>query len=83
MAREFRWLSAMHRVFHSRRDPTCCATTSASSDRCFTRWNAGQSGGSRGGATAARRQPTARRAISEAMIDTLAQLHAVDVVAEG
>jgi aminoglycoside phosphotransferase (APT) family kinase protein len=41
MAREFRWLSAMHRVFPLAPQATCSAKTSRSSGRCSMRWSAG------------------------------------------
>lgn len=84
MAREYRWLAAMHRVFPLAPRPyVLCEDT----DVIGTVFYAMER---RRGVVVRTEEPpgladnaAARRALSESMIDTLADLHAVDVVAEG
>lgn len=84
MAREFRWLSAMHRVFPLAPRPyVLCEDTSVIGVVFYAMER-------RNGVVvrseeppALANNPAARRAVSEAMIDTLADLHAVDVSGEG
>jgi|SRR6185503_2711825 aminoglycoside phosphotransferase (APT) family kinase protein len=83
MAREFRWLSAMHRVFPLAPRPyLLCEDVSvvgsifyAMERRCGLVVRAEE--------PAAVANPAARRRISEALIDTLADLHAIDVAERG
>jgi len=83
MAREFRWLSAMHRVFPLAPRPyLLCEDVSvvgsifyAMERRCGLVVRAEE--------PAAVANPAARRRISEALIDTLADLHAIDVAEQG
>jgi aminoglycoside phosphotransferase (APT) family kinase protein len=84
MAREFRWLSAMNRVFPLAprpyllcEDPNVIGAVFYAMER-------------RTGIVVRAAEPpelaerpAARRAVSEALVDTLADLHAVDVVAQG
>jgi aminoglycoside phosphotransferase (APT) family kinase protein len=84
MAREFRWLSAMHRVFPLAPRPyTLCEDPGVIGAVFYTMER-------RTGIVVRSEEPNgladnpaARRAVSEAMIDTLARLHGVDVVAQG
>jgi len=84
MAREFRWLSAMHRVFPLAPRPYLLCDDASVVGAVFYAMER------RTGLVVRAAEPPqlagnphARRAISEAMIDTLAELHSVDVVAEG
>src|SRR5215471_17376201 len=80
MAREYRWLSAMHRVFPLAPRPYLLCEDTAIVGSVFYAMER-----RRGIVVRAVEppqladNPAARRAISEAMIDTLADLHAVDV----
>ena len=84
MAREFRWLSAMHRVFPLAPKPyLLCEDTSVIGTVFYAMER-------RTGLVVRTEEPpglldnpAARRRVSEAMIDTLADLHAVDVVGQG
>lgn len=84
MAREFRWLSAMHRVFPLAPRPYLLCDDLTVVGAVFYAMER-----RRGLVVRASEPPqlannrVARRAISEAMIDTLARLHAVDVVGQG
>ncbi|HEV3060862.1 MAG TPA: phosphotransferase family protein [Vicinamibacterales bacterium] len=82
MAREFRWLSEMHRVFPLAPRPyLLCEDTTVIGAVFYAMERR------RGLVVRAAEppmladQPSARRAVSTAMIDTLADLHAVDVAA--
>src|SRR5256885_17242671 len=83
MAREFRWLSAMHKVFPLAPRPyTLCEDPSVIGAVFYAMER-------RNGIVVRSDEPppladnlAARRAVSEAMIDTLADLHAVDVAAQ-
>jgi len=84
MAREFRWLSAMHRVFPLAPKPyLLCDDTSIVGSVFYAMERR------RGVVVRAEEppeladRPEARRAISGALVDTLAQLHAVDIEANG
>jgi aminoglycoside phosphotransferase (APT) family kinase protein len=83
VAREFRWLSAMHRVFPLAPRPyVLCEDTSVVGSVFYAMER-------RHGVVIRAEEPpqaanaAARRRISEALIDTLADLHAVDVEANG
>jgi aminoglycoside phosphotransferase (APT) family kinase protein len=84
MAREFKWLSAMHRVFSLAPRPyLLCEDTSVIGTVFYAMER-------RSGVVvraeeppALADRPAARRAVSEAMIDTLADLHAVDIARHG
>jgi aminoglycoside phosphotransferase (APT) family kinase protein len=84
MAREFRWLSAMHGVFPLAPRPYfLCEDTSVIGAVFYAMER-------RTGLVVRAEEPpaladnlAARRLVSEAMVDTLADLHAVDVVAGG
>jgi aminoglycoside phosphotransferase (APT) family kinase protein len=84
MAREFRWLSAMHRVFPLAPRPYLLCDDVSVVGAVFYAMER------RTGIVVRAEEPplladnlAARRALSEAMIDTLADLHAVDVAANG
>lgn len=84
MAREFRWLSAMHRVFPLAPRPYLLCDDVSIVGSVFYAMER------RSGLVVRASEPpqladkpAARRAISTAMIDTLASLHCIDVVAEG
>ena len=84
MAREFRWLSAMHRVFPLAPRPyALCEDTSIIGSVFYAMER-------RRGLViraeeppAVLNNPMARRAVSAAAVDTLADLHAIDVAANG
>jgi aminoglycoside phosphotransferase (APT) family kinase protein len=83
MAREFRWLSAMHRVFPLAPRPYLLCEDTAVIGSVFYAMER-----RRGLVVRAEEPPElasagARRRVSEAMIDTLADLHAIDVAANG
>jgi aminoglycoside phosphotransferase (APT) family kinase protein len=84
MSREFRWLAAMHRVFPLAPRPYLLCEDPAVIGAVFYAMER------RKGIVVRAEEPpqlsenlAARRALSEAMIDTLADLHAVDVAANG
>src|SRR6266508_78019 len=84
MAREFRWLSAMHRVFPLAPRPyLLCEDTTVIGSVFYAMERR------RGLVVRAEEppelagKPDARRAVSAALIDTLADLHAIDVAANG
>src|SRR5262245_9513106 len=84
MAREFRWLSAMHRVFPLAPRPyALCEDTSIIGTVFYAMER-------RQGVVIRAEEPpevanneVARRAVSAAIVDTLADLHNIDVVANG
>ena len=83
MAREFRWLAAMHRVFPLAPRPYLLCDDPAVIGSVFYAMER-----RRGVVVRAEEPPilahaAARRRVSEAMIDTLADLHAVDVASNG
>ena len=77
MAREYRWLAALTRCSRSRRGRTCSARTRRSSAPSSTSWSAAAAS-----SCAARSRWRSRitrtrgAAVSEALVDTLADLHA-------
>jgi aminoglycoside phosphotransferase (APT) family kinase protein len=83
MAREFRWLSAMHRVFPLAPRPYLLCDDLGVIGSVFYAMER------RRGLVVRTEEPVllantaARRRVSEALIDTLADLHAVDVQAQG
>ncbi len=84
MAREFRWLSAMHPAFHLAPRPyLLCEDTSIIGSVFYAMERR------RGLVVRAEEPPgiadneSARRAISGVMVDTLAELHSIDVAANG
>lgn len=84
MAREFRWLSAMHRVFPLAPRPyALCEDTSVIGSVFYAMER-------RRGLVVRAEEPAelahnqlARRSVSAALVDTLADLHAIDVAANG
>src|SRR3954468_20133171 len=83
MAREFRWLSAMHRVFPLAPRPYLLCDDLSIIGSVFYAMERRRGLVVRAEEPAALAQPHARRRLSEAMIDTLADLHAIDVQAHG
>src|SRR4051812_11079302 len=83
MAREFRWLSAMHRVFPLAPRPYLLCDDLSVIGSVFYAMERRRGLVVRWEEPAALAQPHARRRLSEAMIDTLADLHAIDVQAHG
>jgi len=84
MAREYRWLSAMHRLFPLAPRPYLLCDDPDVVGAVFYAMERRKGLVVRASEPAQLAgNPGARRAISEAMIDTLAALHAVDVVAGG
>jgi aminoglycoside phosphotransferase (APT) family kinase protein len=84
MAREFRWLSAMHRVFPLAPRPyLLCEDTSVIGAVFYAMERRRGIVVRSEEPPALAGKPAARRAVSEAMIDTLADLHAVDVSSHG
>jgi aminoglycoside phosphotransferase (APT) family kinase protein len=83
MAREFRWLSAMHRVFPLAPQPYLLCEDVAVIGSVFYAMERRRGVVVRTEEPAALANPAARRRLSEAMIDTLASLHAIDVHAHG
>src|SRR5205085_5841328 len=84
MAREFRWLAAMHRVFPLAPRPYLLCEDTAVAGSVFYAMER------RHGIVVRaeepdeiRDRPAARRAVSGALVDTLADLHAIDVAADG
>ena len=84
MAREFRWLSAMHRVFPLAPRPYALCEDPSIIGSVFYAMER-----RRGLVVRAEEpfelaeNPAARRAVSAALVDTLADLHAIDVAANG
>jgi len=83
MAREFRWLAAMNRVFPLAPRPYLLCDDPAIVGSVFYAMERRRGLVVRAEEPAILAQPAARRRVSEAMIDTLADLHAVDVAANG
>ena len=84
MAREFRWLSAMHRVFPLAPRPYALCEDASIIGSVFYAMER------RRGLVVRAEEPPAladntagRRAVSAALVDTLADLHAIDVAANG
>ena len=83
MAREFRWLAAMHRVFPLAPRPYLLCEDLDVIGSVFYAMERRRGLVVRAEEPAALADPPARRRLSEAMIDTLADLHAIDVSAPG
>jgi aminoglycoside phosphotransferase (APT) family kinase protein len=83
MAREFRWLSAMHGVFPLAPRPYLLCEDLGVIGSVFYAMERRRGIVVRTEEPAALGNPAARRRLSEAMIDTLADLHAIDVHARG
>jgi aminoglycoside phosphotransferase (APT) family kinase protein len=83
MAREFRWLSAMHRVFPLAPRPYLLCDDPAVIGSVFYAMERRRGIVVRAEEPPALANPEARRRLSGALIDTLADLHAIDVAAEG
>ena len=83
MAREFRWLSAMNRVFPLTPRPYLLCEDLAVIGCVFYAMERRRGLVVRAQEPPELANPAARRRLSEAMIDTLADLHAIDVTADG
>ncbi|OGA93790.1 MAG: hypothetical protein A3G27_06535 [Betaproteobacteria bacterium RIFCSPLOWO2_12_FULL_66_14] len=83
MAREFRWLSAMHRVFPLAPRPYLLCEDPSVIGSVFYAMERRRGLVVRAEEPPALAPPAARRRVSEAVIDTLADLHAIDVAAGG
>jgi aminoglycoside phosphotransferase (APT) family kinase protein len=83
MAREFRWISAMHRVFPLAPRPYLLCEDLDTIGSVFYAMERRRGLVVRADEPPALANVAARRRVSEAMIDTLADLHAIDVDAQG
>src|SRR5438477_2844714 len=83
MAREFRWLSAMHRVFPLAPRPYLLCEDTSVIGAVFYAMERRRGIVVRVEEPPALANPAARRRLSGALIDTLADLHAIDVNANG
>ena len=83
MAREFRWLTAMHRVFPLAPRPYLLCEDPDVIGSVFYAMERRRGMVVRAEEPPVLANPPARRRVSEAMIDTLADLHAIDVSAQG
>jgi aminoglycoside phosphotransferase (APT) family kinase protein len=83
MAREFRWLSAMHAVFPLAPRPYLLCEDLDVIGAVFYAMERRRGIVVRAEEPAALAHPEARRRLSQALIDTLADLHAIDVAASG
>jgi aminoglycoside phosphotransferase (APT) family kinase protein len=83
MAREYRWLSAMHRVFPLAPRPYLLCGDQAVVGSVFYAMERRRGLVVRADEPPAVADPAARRRVSEALITTLARLHAIDVGANG
>ena len=83
MAREFRWLSAMHRVFPLAPRPYLLCEDLDVIGSVFYAMERRRGLVVRAEEPPVLANPAARRRLSEAMIDTLADLHAIDVSVQG
>ena len=83
MAREFRWLSAMHSVFPLAPQPYLLCEDTDVIGCVFYAMERRHGVVVRTEEPPALANPAARRRLSAAMIDTLADLHAIDVAANG
>jgi aminoglycoside phosphotransferase (APT) family kinase protein len=83
MAREFRWLAAMHRVFPLAPRPYLLCEDLEVIGSVFYAMERRRGLVVRADEPPALANPAARRRVSEAMVDTLADLHAIDVHARG
>src|SRR3954447_24153118 len=80
MAREFRWLSAMHRVFPLAPRPYALCEDTSVIGAVFYAMERRHGIVVRSEEPAALANPDARRRLSGSIIDTLADLHAVEVI---
>jgi aminoglycoside phosphotransferase (APT) family kinase protein len=83
MAREFRWLAAMHAVFALAPQPYLLCEDTDVIGCVFYAMERRRGVVVRTDEPPALANPTARRRLSEAMVDTLADLHAIGVAANG
>jgi aminoglycoside phosphotransferase (APT) family kinase protein len=83
MAREFRWLSAMHSVFPLAPQPYLLCEDTEVIGCVFYAMERRHGVVVRTEEPPALANPAARRRLSAAMVDTLADLHAIDVAANG
>jgi len=83
MAREFRWLSAMHRVFPLAPRPYLLCEDPSVVGAVFYAMERRRGIVVRAEEPPALASPNARRRLSASMIDTLADLHAIDVAGSG
>ena len=83
MAREFRWLSAMHRVFPLVPRPYLLCEDHSVIGSVFYAMERRRGLVVRAEEPPVLANPAARQRVSEAMIDTLADLHGIDVHAQG
>ena len=83
MAREFRWLTAMHRVFPLAPRPYLLCDDPAVVGAVFYAMERRHGVVIRTEEPAHAAKPDARRRISAALVDTLADLHGIDVAASG
>jgi aminoglycoside phosphotransferase (APT) family kinase protein len=83
MAREFRWLTAMHRVFPLAPQPYLLCEDTGVVGSVFYAMERRRGIVVRAEEPPAVADPAARRRVSDALVTTLADLHAVDVVANG
>ena len=83
MAREFRWLSAMHRVFPLAPRPYLLCEDLSVVGSIFYAMERRRGLIVRAEEPPALASPAARRRVSEAMFDTLSDLHAIAVAAQG
>src|SRR4029453_11368115 len=83
MAREFRWLSAMHRVFPLAPRPYLLCEDLSVIGAVFYAMERRHGLVVRAEEPPAVANPAERRRVSEAIVDTLANLHAIDVQAQG
>jgi aminoglycoside phosphotransferase (APT) family kinase protein len=83
MAREFRWLSAMHTVFPLAPRPYLLCEDTSVIGSVFYAMERRHGLVVRAEEPPAVAEPGARRRVSEALIGTLASLHAIDVTANG
>jgi aminoglycoside phosphotransferase (APT) family kinase protein len=83
MAREFRWLSAMHRVFPLAPRPYLLCEDLDVIGSVFYAMERRRGMVVRAEEPPVVADPAARRRVSEALVDTLADLHAIDVSAPG
>jgi len=83
MAREYRWLSAMHRVFPAAPRPYLLCEDKEIIGSVFYAMERRRGLVVRADEPPAVAAPAARRRVSEALITTLARLHAIDVGANG
>src|SRR5262249_42626688 len=83
MAREYRWLSAMHRVFPLAPRPYLLCEDTTVVGAVFYAMERRSGLVVRTEEPPELASPAARRRVSEAMIDALADLHAIDVAAGG